>query len=204
MSGTTPGRAGTGPRVSGSAGAPTPGAGPHAGPTGGGSSPWNHPDRFGNLGLTMLFTVVVEGLGFPRHLGGWTACEGLKVDFRYDRVRSGGDYEHDHLIPTTIAYPPVTLRRGMQRQSSEEVRKLLAAVADRWAVGAQPDSAAGSAMTVTIELFDVHKSKAIATWVLPRAHVTSWSGPMLSARTNDVAVEALVFEHDGFLRSGSA
>lgn len=162
-------------------------------------------DHFANLGLTMLFTVVVDGLGLSHDLGGWTACDGLKVDFQYDRIRSGGEYEYTHLIPTNISYPPVTLRRGMDRKSSEKVRNLLTKVAKQWADGKHHGSTpeSGSDLTVTIELFDVHKSTAIATWTMPHAHITSWTGPSLSATANGVAIESLAFEHQGFLRSAA-
>ena len=184
-------------------------AGSHTGGTGGshgntGNLPWNpQHDHFATLGLTMLFTVVVQGLGFPHDLGGWTACDGLRVDFQYDRIRSGGEYAYTHLIPTNIAYPPVTLRRGMDRESSKKVEDLLAKVAGQWVgtkhYGSTPES--GSDLTVTIDLFDVHKKKPVTTWTLPHARVTSWTGPSLSATANGVAIESLVFEHQGFLRS---
>jgi len=179
-------------------------AGNQAGDTG--NLPWNQQhDRFSTLGLTMLFTVVVDGLGFPHDLGGWTACDGLKVDFQYDRIRSGGEYEYTHMIPTNISYPPVTLRRGMDRTSSKKVEALLTKVVSQWAdgkhYGSNPDS--GSDLTVTIALFDVHKNQPVTTWTMPHAHITSWTGPSLSATANGVAIESLVFEHQGFLRSAT-
>lgn len=185
---------------------PHTGAGTTSSHGGSGSLPGNpQHDRFARLGLTMLFTVVVEGLGFPHDLGGWTACDGLKVDFQYDRIRSGGEYGFTHLIPTNISYPPVTLRRGMDRESSKKVEHLLAKVAGQWAKSKHDDSTTESDtdLTVTIALFDVHKTDPVATWTMPHARVTSWTGPSLSATANGVAIESLVFEHQGFLRSAT-
>jgi phage tail-like protein len=155
--------------------------------------------QFPRLGLSMLFTVSVGSLG---SLGQWTACDGLRVDFRFDRVRSGGEYGHDYILPSGISYPPVTLRRGMDPVASRKVRDWLRTVAERWQLWeGEPGPRPFAGTTVTVSLHDVYKDPEapVAVWSLQNAYPVSWSGPSLNARTNEVAVETLVLEHEGFL-----
>jgi len=58
-----------------------------------------------------------------------------------------------------------------------------------------------SESTATIELFDVYQVNPVATWVLEGVYPLSWSGPQMSAKSNEVAMETLVLEHNGFLAS---
>lgn len=150
-----------------------------------------------HFGLSMLFTVSVADLGT---LGQWTSCEGLRVDFRFDKIRSGGEYAHEYIVPNGISYPPVTLRRGMDAASSKRVRTWLRSVASLWELwDGEAEQYPGT--TVTISLHDVYKLPAapVAVWSLHGAYPVSWAGPTLNARTNEVAVETLVIEHQGFL-----
>lgn len=150
-----------------------------------------------HFGLSMLFTVSVADIGT---LGQWTSCEGLRVDFRFDKFRSGGEYAHEYIVPNGISYPPVTLRRGMEAASSKELRTWLRSVARLWELW-EGEAEPYPGTTVTISLHDVYKLPAapVAVWNLDHAYPVSWAGPTLNARTNEVAVETLVIEHQGFL-----
>ncbi len=152
---------------------------------------------FRKLGLAMRFKVVVEGLP-ESSLGLWTSCEGLKVEFKFDAIRSGGDYTNTHVLPTYVNYSPITLKRAVEHPHSDTVQTWLRQTAAQW----QGDgSAAVVGKIVTIALLDVTQDdKAPAAyWTLANAFPVSWTGPSLSAKSSEIATETLVLEHDGFL-----
>lgn len=167
-------------------GAAMPAGLPTAGPVGG----------FRRLGLAMRFHVRID-LGFD--LGHWTSCEGLKVEFKYDTFRQGGDYSTSHVLPQYVSYAPVTLKRAVESPYSATVQQWLSLVAEEWQSGGPP----GIGKDVTITLLDIYQSMETyaARWVLAGAFPVSWSGPSLSAKSSEIATETLVLEHSGFLRS---
>jgi phage tail-like protein len=155
--------------------------------------------QFRHLGLAMRFKVEVSDLGLPgMDLGNWTACEGLKVDFKYDSIRSGGDYATSHILPQVIVFGPVTLRRAVESPYSKTVQLWLSRVAAQWQAGTgEPNLGT----TVTITMFDVYQNPEApaASWQLQNAFPVSWAGPSMSAKGGEIAMETLVLEHDGFL-----
>jgi phage tail-like protein len=153
---------------------------------------------FRHLGLAMLFTVKVDGLGT---LGQWTSCEGLKVEFKFDKVRSGGEYEREHLLPQGVVYSPITLKRGVELGKSSSVQDWLRLVVQKWQLWEGVEGTEYSGTMVTIDLLDVYQNQKmpVATWTLQNAYPVSWTGPTMNARTNEVALETLVLEHAGFL-----
>lgn len=153
---------------------------------------------FRKLGLAMRFKVVVEGAGLPGlKLGFWTSCEGLKVEFKYDTVRSGGDYTNTHVLPQYVNYSPITLKRAVEGPWSEAVKAWLQDTAAAWQAG----DISRIGKTVTIALLDVTQDEEdpAAFWTLTNAFPASWTGPSMSARSSEIATETLVLEHDGFL-----
>lgn len=155
---------------------------------------------FRHLGLAMRFKVDVTGLGEGLGLGHWTWCEGLRVEFKFEAVRSGGDYSTTHLLPSYVHYPVVTLKRAVEKPYSDAVRTWLREVEAQWR-GAGDLSAI--AKTVTISLLDVYQDpdQPAFQWVLANAIPVAWSGPTMSAKSNEIASETLVLEHEGFLES---
>lgn len=154
---------------------------------------------FRKLGLAMRYKVVVEGVGIPGlKLGLWTSCEGLKVEFKYDTVRSGGDYVNTHVLPQYVSYSPITLKRAVEAPWSDAVQTWLREVAGAWQNGVDP---ARMGKTVTITLLDVTQDleDPPGYWTLANAFPASWTGPSMSAKSGDIATETLVLEHDGFL-----
>ncbi len=154
---------------------------------------------FPNIGLSMRFIVEVTGSNFGRvNLGGWTSCEGLKVEFKYDTIRSGGDYGNPHILPQHISFSPVTLKRAVERPYSQRVQLWLTQVATEWTQGpGEPNIGT----TVTISLLDVYQNDELpaAQWQLQNAFPVAWSGPSMNAKSNEIAYETLVLEHEGFL-----
>lgn len=151
--------------------------------------------KFSSIGLTMRFKVTVSQYGT---LGHWTSCDGLKVDFKYEEVRSGGDYGSTHILPQSVVFGAVTLKRAIAAGYTNLVREWLTEMYELWNT---TPGVFKSEDTATIELYDVYQAEPVATWILQNAYPISWSGPQLSAKTNEVATETLVLEHDGFLVS---
>lgn len=168
------------------------GAGALSTVTSGARSMANAFSSFRGLGMAMRFSVLV---GNQQNLGDWTSCEGLKVEFKFEEVRSGGDYRHTYALPQAVVFTPVTLRRAVERGKSDQVMQWLQGVAADWGndTGTQYEGT-----TVTIELHDITGLVA-AKWELNHAFPTSWTGPTLSAKGSEIATETLVFAHRGFL-----
>jgi phage tail-like protein len=148
------------------------------------------------LGLAMRFQVVVAG-AHGMSLGHWTSCEGLKVDFTFDKVREGGDCASNYVLPKTVDYPNVTLKRAVEFPYSNVVQNWLSTIAAAWQVG--DVSAIGSPIIITLlDAFQIPTTPA-AEWILEDAFPVSWTGPSMGAKTSDLASESLVLQHSGFL-----
>jgi phage tail-like protein len=147
---------------------------------------------FRHLGLSMRFNVTVDGW----NLGHWTSCEGLKVEFEYETVISGGDYATPHYLPKAVKFEAVTLKRAVESPYSAAVQQWLALVAQQWKSGGEP-----TGTTVLITLMDVFQdlTSPAASWQLTGAFPKSWSGPSLDAKKKEIATETLVLAHRGFL-----
>ncbi|WP_410574427.1 phage tail protein [Amycolatopsis sp. cmx-4-61] len=173
------------------------------------------------FGLSMWFKVEVAERGNEKKsLGEWSGCSGLGVNFGQDKVWSGGEYDAPYYVPTSIEYPQLTLERAMKVGDSGSVRVWLEDVARRW-IGGMDGGAAlidpsanatgfqGNAVTITLYTSlagdsDAARSEnAVDVWVLKNAVPVSWSGPTLSSKSSDVAIERLVLAHRGFLQAGS-
>jgi phage tail-like protein len=150
------------------------------------------------FGLSMRFTVAFSNGAGIDQLGEWSSCRGLKVDFRTESVRVGGSPSGEVKLPTQVLYPPVTLERAMELETSRRLQVWLGKLATAWQThAAQPRG------TVSIVLYDVHDQE-VAAWDLHNAYPVSWSGPVLDAKQNAVALESLTLEHEGFLPQSPA
>jgi phage tail-like protein len=156
---------------------------------------------FQRLGLSMRFTVTfTSGDGGIDKLGDWSSCKGLKVEFKSEAVKYGGEYHGEVKLPTLVSYGPVTLERAMEQGSSQKLQAWLGRLVANWMDyddNGLSDSPAG---TLQIVLHDVYQNE-VASWTLQGAYPVSWSGPALDAKQNAVALETLVIEHQGFLPS---
>ncbi len=154
-----------------------------------------------NYALTGRFQVSLDGL----NLGNWSSCTGLGVTFRPDELREGGQYGHPWYRPGEVDYKEVTLERAMEATSSRQVQTLLETFVKDWVNwdGGSKDPAY-SDKSVYIRLFDSQGGSEVAAWTLTGAVITSWSGPDLSGRNNQVALEKLTFKHQGFLSGASS
>jgi phage tail-like protein len=143
-----------------------------------------------SYGMAMRFAVSVGGLS----LGHWSACKGLKLDLKVSRLKEGGNYGSDQILPEQVSGSSITLERAMEQTDSVKLQKWLREVASEWT------SYSGTGRpykdrTAKITLFDVGGIE-MASWTLSGVFPSSWSGPSLSATDNKVAIETLVLEYE--------
>jgi phage tail-like protein len=135
-------------------------------------------------------------------LGEWSSCKGLKVEFKTETVKSGGGYNGEVKLPAQVVYSPVVLERAMEQRYSQNLQAWLGRLVDKWMDYDGTGQAPTPAGSVLIVLQDVLQ-KPVASWTLANAYPVSWSGPVLDAKQNAVAIETLTIEHGGFLSPSS-
>ena len=152
---------------------------------------------FRYFGLSMRFTVMFSSGGGIDRLGEWSSCKGLKVEFKTEAIKTGGDYNGDVKLPSQVTYAPVVLERAMEKRSSEALQAWLGKLVSSW-MNYDEEGVSAPLGTVDIALQDVHQN-VVASWSLREAYPVSWAGPTLDAKQNLVALETLTLEHGGFL-----
>ena len=151
------------------------------------------------FGLAMRFAVTFSSGDGTQSLGEWSACKGLKVEFKSEAVKRGGEYGYEYKLPTQVTYGPVTLERAMEQSTSQQLQTWLGNLVQNWMNSADIEGVKSPpAGNVTIRLLDMHQN-VVAGWTLRNAFPVSWSGPTLDAKGSTVAIESLTLEHQGFL-----
>jgi phage tail-like protein len=180
-------------------------------------------------GLTMWFNVAVDGPdGSRENLGNWSGCSGLGVKLDVQEVWSAYNLDAPYLVPHRISYEQVTLQRAMEAGSSRRVQDWLREVAGKWinhaegGAGLVETSTSGgyTGTDVTISLYCALDGgeKAppgapgagrgsgpvvVSSWVLANAVPVQWTGPALSSKGGDVAIETLKLAHRGWLKDST-
>jgi len=157
---------------------------------------------FRSFGLAMRFAVTFSSADGIDGLGEWSACKGLKVDFKTEAVKFGGAYDYEVKLPLQVSYGPVVLERAMERRSSQDLQAWLGRLVANWMNQDDPGDSPPMG-TVDIVLQDVHQNE-VASWSLRNAYPVSWSGPTLDAKGSTIAIETLTLEHQGFLPTSAA
>lgn len=140
-------------------------------------------DETTQFGLVMRFDVLVGGID----LGGWSSCDGLKVDFGLKEIKVGGNNASRIYLPDRLVYTKLVLKRAMNAKDSARVMSWLKSMVD---------SVEGESATITLR--DSHNAE-VAQWTFLNVRPSSWKGPTLSSTAKDVAVEMLELVHEGFL-----
>ena len=155
---------------------------------------------FRRFGLSMRFKVTFSNGTGVDGLGEWASCKGLKVDFKTETVKQGGNYNGETKLPADVVYSPVVLERAMEPQSSQSLQDWLGRLVRTWVNYDGTGTPSPPSGIVHIVLQDVYQQD-VASWTLSGAYPVSWSGPTLDAKQNSVALETLTIEHSGFLSS---
>ncbi|MET1059532.1 MAG: phage tail protein [Nocardioides sp.] len=118
--------------------------------------------------------------GEDQAVGGFSEVSGLGSEIVYAEYRNGNDREnHVRKIPTLHKTGDVTLTRGVigDLRLFEWLKLVREGTIDR--------------RTVTIDLLDEGRNP-VCRWVLRSALPRRWTGPTLSGKGADVAIEELV------------
>lgn len=135
------------------------------------------------LGLTLRFTVTVDGFGT---LGNWSKCEGLSVRYDVHEYKEGGQNGFAHKLPGRATYENIKLTRPLDDDS---------ALVAGWLANIQ---AAVRRQTAQVAVLDA-SGETVLTWNLLDVYPVRWTGPTLDVGSNSVAMETLELAHNGFL-----
>lgn len=164
-------------------------------------------------GMTMWFEVTVDG---GLSLGEWSVCSGLGLKLNVEQVKEGINHDAPRVVPVGLTYGEIVLERAMTQVDSKKLREWLEAVTTDWVNGPEggaPAGPAGSARgiggtPVTIKLYSAllpassGQTNEVAEWKLRDAYPVAWTGPTLSSKTSEIAIEKLTLAHSGFLKPG--
>ncbi len=118
----------------------------------------------------------------------FTEISGLTAEREVFPYEEGGVNDHVHHLPKGVKYGRVTLRRGVGDQALWD-----------WFCGDKTGLYTAKVLRqdVTIVLFSSdytsHKQ-----WKLKKAFPVKWTGPELKADSNQIAIEAIEFVHEGY------
>jgi phage tail-like protein len=141
------------------------------------------------LGTEFRFLVVIDGYD----IGFFTACKGLGITFKHEKVAELGQHAYNTFIPSRAEYTPITLQRAMRPGDWTKTEAWLRAVTSDDALMSSPD-----VKPATITMQDSHMTD-VASWTLKNALPMSWKGPNLAATGRGIALETLEIVHEGFL-----
>jgi phage tail-like protein len=110
---------------------------------------------------------------------------GIEVDTPVVLTREGSDPASGEKWPGEVTYPDLVLTRPLTSDLT------------LWEWMQQSFSGAAAKKSITVILLD-SQSNPVITWQFKNAFPVRWSGPVLNALTNDVAMETLEIAHDGF------
>lgn len=114
--------------------------------------------------------------------GAFADVSGFSNEVTYAEYRDGTDPQaRPRKIPTTYKVGDITLKRG------------LIGSLDLWSwIKQVREGDQDARATVVIELRAENNREVVASWTLENARPSKWSGPSLSAKGTDVAMEELV------------
>lgn len=138
--------------------------------------------------FTATFLVEIDG----REVGEFAEASGLELTVETVTYEEGGQNGYAHQLPGRMTWPNLVLRRGIT-----ENRALLDWVMRSSGEGfaAEGNKVTRSTAAVTLVGADGTRLRA---WEFDGAFPVRWSGPNLSASSDDVAVEELEIAHHGF------
>lgn len=142
-----------------------------------------------SVASTACFLVMLDFMP----LGAFSSADGLGVEVESERVKVGGQNDHDLLLPTRLKYPNVRLRRPLtwQVQLTQAYFRMFTKQRRKG--------------TAVIEAHH-NDGSVIGAWNLGGVLPVRWNGPSFSmvVGSSAIAYEELEISHDGFLANGIA
>lgn len=140
-------------------------------------------------GLSVRFTVRIDGLAGEKRLGDWMKCEGLTVEYDVLEYQEGGENSHVHRIPGRCKHANVKLTRPLNEHSPDVAA---------WVSGMQSKV---ERHTAVITVLDAAGDR-VAQWNLDGVFPVRWTAPQLDVSASQGATETLELAHRGFLPAG--
>jgi phage tail-like protein len=128
------------------------------------------------------FNFLVEIDGAIR--AGFTEVSGIESDTEVMEYREGSDANVRRKLPGLTKYSNVTLKRGVTGDSF------------LWNWRKTVTDGNTKRLGVVIILLDESRQEVLR-WKLFRAWPKKWAGPVLNAKTSEVAIEELELAHEG-------
>ncbi len=123
---------------------------------------------------------------------GFTEVSGLDIFFEPIQFREGSFKEDDSgKMPGLITYSNITLKRGIMKEDNDFFN---------WIKTKQGSTI--ERRDVVIKLLDEEHNPAF-TWIVKNAFPVKYSGPVLMANCNDIAMEELELAHEGIVVNNS-
>lgn len=126
------------------------------------------------------FWVELEGL----LVGGFSEVSGLQSETEVEEYNEGGVNDYVHVFPKRTKAPPLVLKRGLTR--SPELWEWYEEV-----VAGRIRRKNGSVILLN------HAGQEVCRWNFFEAYPVKWSGPLLNALSNEIAIETLEILHNG-------
>jgi phage tail-like protein len=137
------------------------------------------------------FSLFIDG----RDIGSWRECSGLSVQVNVEEVNEGGQNQFVHKLPGRMQWPNLVFKRGVS--NSNELFD--------WFKKSSGDGFSGAGDKLRRSTGEVVLCAAdgsrVRSWSFVDAFPVKWSGPTLSASSNDIAGEELEIAHHGFTSS---
>ena len=134
------------------------------------------------------FVLEIDG----KTIGYFTDVGGLGLEIEVVEVQEGGQNQFTHKLPGRMKWTNITLKRGIT--SSKDLFE--------WATKSAGDGFSGSGnqlerTTGKVAMLDATGSQ-VQAWSFDGAYPVKWTGPTMSADSNDIATEELEIAHHGF------
>ncbi len=144
-------------------------------------SPGKRADPF----LAYNFLVEIDSIT----VASFTDVSGLSIEAQVERKSFGGENDREYAFISQVKFSDITFKKGI----SDE--KML------WEWYMQVIQGKIQRKDGSIYLLDPSGQSVAAIWDFYGACPIKWEGPVFSASSNNVAVETLVFTHQGLSRS---
>jgi phage tail-like protein len=130
---------------------------------------------------TFNFVVEIEGIA----VAGFSECSGLTAETEVIEYREGNEAAGVRKLAGLTKFAAITLKRGITKDR------------DLWnwyknIINGNTDRRNGSSVLLG------NDRSPVARWNFTNGWPAKWEGPHLKAKGNEVAIETLEIEHEGF------
>lgn len=117
---------------------------------------------------------------------GFNKVTGLKRSVSTIKYEEGG-YDRERKMPGREKVEPVTLERGVFPNETGLYDYYVQKLTDK-----------EFRTTVTVELLDKDGKTVVQKWVMEEAWISTWEAPDADASSEEVAIQKVIFEFEGF------